>query len=365
MVQPITDYPQFFTGAKQAIAEVDALKTEEANLKEEEKKLSNSLESEEKALKDSIDLTIKKRMSEVVSTYDSELSKGHDELKKAQAKREKAKTLGIKARIKEETASLCNENRELKSSVKTAFSKQKVPAFCRTRLYYALYFPHVLAEWLIVVLYILIFFMLIPFLIYHFGFPKHQTLTLVLIYAVDILVFGGIYIAIGNATKNKHMDMLKQGQSTLDQITANEKKIRAITVGIQRDKSEDKYNLASYDDEIAHINQRLADATMKKQDALNTFNTVTKNIIADELTGNAKPRLDQLKSDHDGMVKKLQDVSADRQQKTLSLSDQYEAYLGKENMNNEKIDALAEIMSHGTVSNLTEAIDELNRKEDI
>jgi len=364
MIRPITDYPQFFLNAKQAIAEVDSLNAEEEKLHEEENTFGNSLESEQKALKDAIELTVKKRMTEVTSVYDTEISEAQDELKKVRVKREKAKSIGIRERIKEETCELYNGNSELKRNMDKAFSEQGVPVFCRTGLYYALYFPHFLSEWLTVVLYFLICFLAVPFFVYHFFVPQ-KSILLILIYVIDILVFGGLYAGIGNSTKNRHMEMLRQGRSTRDQIAANKKKIKEITDNINRDENEDKYNLASFDDEIAHINQRLADATMKKQEALNTFNSVTRNIIADEMTNNAKPRLDELSSNYTNTVKKLSDIRSMQQQKKLSLSDNYEVYLGKEFMNTKKIDALSEVMKHGTVVNLSEAIDEVKRKEDV
>jgi len=364
MVPQITNYQEFFANAKKAVAETAAVKAEEESLREQEAKLSNDLLSEQKALKDSIELTVKKRMTEVTATYDEEIDKANEELKKVRIRREHAKTAGIKERIKEETAGLKTENINLKTGMKEAFSKQKVPSFCRTGLYYALYFPHHASEWFLFILIALVFFLALPAGIYYVAFPHRPTYVLILIYALDIVFFGGLYVLIGNSTKLKYLEMLKQGRLTTDEIRANKKKIKAITDGITKDKSEDKYNLASFDDEIAHINQQLANATMKKQEALNTFNSVTKNIITDELTGNAKPRMDLLTSEHADTVKKLQETSLLRQQKVLDLSDHYEVYLGKDFMSAERIDALAEIMGHGTASNITEAIEEFKNRTD-
>lgn len=366
MSQPINDYPAFFDGAKLALAEVSGLKEEEEQLKTQEAATRSALESEQKALKDQIDLTLKKRSQEITGTYDAEIAKGNEELKKVKARRERAKNAGIRERIKDETAGYLKENETLKAEMVEAFRKQHIPMFYRTRLYYALFFPHKFTDFLVLLLFILICFGAVPCGIYFFALPEKFRMIPVLvgIYVASILLFGGIFMWISNSSKLKYMEMLRQGRAVWDQIALNKKAVKRITKQISRDKSEDKYNLGSFDDEIAHINQKIYEATSKKQEALNTFENVTKNIITDELTQNARPRIEQLTSDHAVAMRRLQEVSASRQQKTLAMNDTYEVYLGKEFMNEEKIDALKEIMEHGTVTNISEAIEEYRSGKD-
>ena len=90
MSQPITDYDSFFSGALEAIDETAVLKQEEEQLRSEEARTRSELEAEEKKLKADIDRSIKERLNEINRTYDGEISKAKDELKKAQAKRYEA-----------------------------------------------------------------------------------------------------------------------------------------------------------------------------------------------------------------------------------------------------------------------------------
>ena len=87
MTQQITDCTAF-------------LKEEEKRLEAEEKRTKSELETAEKALKDEIDSTLRKRLQEINSTYDAEIAKSKDELKRAKAEREKAKSAGIEERIR-------------------------------------------------------------------------------------------------------------------------------------------------------------------------------------------------------------------------------------------------------------------------
>ena len=80
------------------------------------------------------------RLSGITKSYDAELGKAQERLKKVKAKREKAKNQGVKERIEEDTRGLVRENKELADQIKTLFKANHVPGFCRGNYYYALYF---------------------------------------------------------------------------------------------------------------------------------------------------------------------------------------------------------------------------------
>ena len=104
----------------------------------EELRLEKSLEAEQKAVQDAISMTVKKRREEMESSYDSEIGKLQEKLKKIRARREKAKNQGMKDRIKEETVELHEHNRELRVRMKTLFQSQRVPSFCQSGFYLSL-----------------------------------------------------------------------------------------------------------------------------------------------------------------------------------------------------------------------------------
>ena len=135
MVQPITDYTKFFIDAKQAVQELDELKQKEKMLLDLEKQLENSLKTKKKEIAETISLTVKKRSDEIAKSYDTEIAKTQDRIKKVRGKREKAKSQGEKERIAEETQSLLQENDDLKAQMKTIFHANHVPGFCKSNLY--------------------------------------------------------------------------------------------------------------------------------------------------------------------------------------------------------------------------------------
>ena len=264
---PITDNIAFLTEAREKLEELDLLKDRQRQLKADEARLGKLLENEKKAVNDNISATVKKRREEINSSYDKEIAKGQDKLKKARAEREKAKNQGMKERIAEETADLHKENRDLKLQIRTMFQKNGVAAVCNSSLYYALFFPRWIDEILKLIAAVLICFLLIPYGIY-MALPQQKTWMMFLICFLCVVVFGGIYILISNKTKLVHMETLRRGRTLRDQMRSNRKKIRVITSSIKKDKNESIYNLEKYDDDIAKVEQELQNITNKKKEAL-------------------------------------------------------------------------------------------------
>lgn len=355
MAQPITDYTSFFIGAKQSIQELEELKQKEKMLLDLEKQLENSLKTKKKEVAETISLTVKKRSDEIAKSYDAEIAKTQDRIKKVRGKREKAKNQGEKERIAEETQSLLNENEELRSQMKAIFHANHVPGYCKSNLYYSLFFTKGIKEFMTLLMTLVICFLAIPVGIY-FMIPDRKTWLLIVIYVLAILIFGGLYVLIGNSTKMKHMEELKEGRLIRNKIKANKKQMKKIEKSIRKDKDEAVYNLQLFDDEIAQLEQDLAQTERQKKDALNTFNNVTKTIISDEINGNHKEEIDQMESDYNKTVSDLKETQDAAKIKALYITDNYEIYAGKEFMVMEKLAALEEIIESGKATNISDAI---------
>ena len=313
MAQTITDFKSFLEDAKEAVTELSDFTKKEEQLKMEE-------------------------------------------LKKIRARREKAKNQGMKDRIKEETVELHEHNRELRVRMKTLFQSQRVPSFCQSGFYYALYFPRGFREIITFLLTFAVCFLLVPYGVYSM-LPDKKTLYLVLIYVAAIFVFGGIYTVVGNATKGRHQSALQEGRSIRSLINSNNKKIRVITASIKRDRNEAIYNLEKFDDEIAQLEQEMAQTIRKKKEALNTFENVTKMIIADEITGNSKAKIESLQAAYEDAGSRLRYTETIVKEKKIFITDTYESYVGKEFLTAERLEELRRILESGEAGNISEAIE--------
>lgn len=357
MTQPATDQSALLSEARQAVENLNRMKTERGQLDLEEKQLRRQLETEKKAAEDSVALTVKKRREEINSSYDKEIAKGQERLKKARQKREKAKNQGMRDRIAEETAPLHAHNRELKTQMRGLLQKERLPRFCGSTWYYALYMPRSLREIGILVLFILFFFAALPWAIYLLiGETVRKSWMLILIYLLDILLAGGLYLTVGNHTKMGHLEAVRQGRLIRDTIHTNQKKIRLITNTIRRDRNEAIYDLEKYDDEIARTEQDLTELTRKKQDALNTFDTVTQNIISDEIWNNSREKIRQLEEERTRKEERLKTWDQQIKDLSLEITDRYEIYIGKEFMQPERLAELERLIRSGQAANLSDAI---------
>lgn len=355
MAQPITDYAAFFAGAKQAVKELEQLKQKQEQLENDEQKLEKNLQAKQRAVADTITATLKQRTEEISKSYDVEISKAQEQLKKVRAKREKAKNQGVKERIEEDTATLVKENQDLASRMKLLFQNNHVPGYCRSGYYYALYFTRGIKEagWLLLTL--LICFLAIPCGVYYL-IPERKSFYLIIIYLAAILIFGGLYVTVGNRTKLKYMDVLKEGRTIRNKIRTNRREMKVIAKTIRKDKNEAVYNLQKFDDEIAQLTQDVDQTTRKKKEALNTFDTVTRTIISDEIMGNHKEELDQLQNSLEETTENLKAMRILIKETALSMTDHYEVYMGKEFMTQERLDSLDRIIRNGAAANISEAI---------
>ena len=217
MAQTMEECLVFLNEARDTLDELALLEEQEKQLGQEEAYLEESLEAENRLMTDTIQKTVKKRREEIRSTYEKEMGKVQDQLKKARSKREKAKNEGVKDRIRDETAPLWEEIRDLKVQLKTLMRQNHVPGYCQSAFYYSLYFPRHVKEYFQLFLLVLFFFLATPYGIY-LLIPDRKPLYLVMIYVVDIFLIGGGYIVLGNRTKMLYMETLREGRKFQDQI---------------------------------------------------------------------------------------------------------------------------------------------------
>ena len=357
MDQPITDYVEFLNQAKQAVLDANRMEEKEETLKQRIRQSRRELESAEKEQNDQISQTIKKRVEELTSSYDRELAKGQDRLKRARSNREKAKSQGIRERIEEETSQLRDDNRQLKLQLKTLFQQNRISPICRSKWYYALFMPHWFSEYMKLLAVVLICFLVIPYGSYML-IPDRKPLYLAGLYFLCIIVFGGLYVLVGNKTRGHHANAMKEGRLILNQMHSNDKKIKVIVHTIKKDRNEAIYDLQKHDDEIAQAEQEMSEMAAKKQEALNTFERVTKTIISDEISSNYKDRIAYLRGIFETEEGELKELTDAMKKQVLYITDQYEPYLGKEFLYPAKLDALRAAIESGTCTNLTEAITE-------
>ena len=330
---------------------------------EKEKETKQVLERDRAAVTEKIEKTIKERQKELEQSYDEKIEQSSGKVKKAQSERESAKNKGIKERIAEETAPLKQENKELKRQMQGICKREGAPMFISRKLFAVLYKPVGFAEFLCLIFLFLFFFAAIPLGLYFFLLRERGILFLVGIYLVDILIFGGLYVLVGNRTVGKFREVVKQSVSIRKRILKNKKSILALAKEIRKDSDDGHYNLTEYDDEIARLTQERNDFIAQKQNALHNFETVSKEIIKDEIENAEKEHLEALKAEWQESTKERVELETLEREKALGLSKEVEQYIGKKHMNLDDIEAMILILQKGEAKSLTETILKLEEEK--
>lgn len=341
--------------AKSAITSLNEINRQKEKLVIEDRRLEKLLHAEEKAVQEEISNTIKKRRSDIVSGYDKEIKGVQDNLKKVEAKKIEAKTKGIKQRIKIETQGLKAQSKQLKDDLKTLMHTNKIPSFCESFLFYALYMPCGIKEW---------FFAALLFICGFWGIPLgicqllsiDSLLIVSLVFLADTLVFSALYL-IGNARyKVKNYAILQQMKQMHFNMLYNKKQMKVISSSIRKDKNEDLYDLDNFNYDIAKLESEIEQITNRKKDALNTFDSVTNKVIRDEIEDNNKKRINELRAEFQANHEALTQIEERSRKQNSMVIDTYGPHIEKEFLVVDKIDALIRIVSTSNITTITEAI---------
>lgn len=354
MAKEFTDSIAYLTEAREALTRLENARVRQAELELTEKKQAKTLASEKKSVEDSVNNTIKKRKDELSASYDSEIAKVQDAIKKIRSKREKAKQQSMKERIDAQTAPFKAENKEMNDKIRAMFKQNHVPGFCNSNLFYSLYFPRAVKEVLTMLLTFMICCVGIPCGIF-WLLPERKTLWLVLIYLGVIVLFGGLHIIIGNITKDAHREVLMEAGQVRRSMAKNRKKIRSVTRSIRKEKTEDHYDLSSFDQEIAEKEKEKSELTAKKEEAMAYFVSTTKPAITEEIVSGSRDRINQLEAEHSQTAAQISETAVFIKNASLTLSNDYESYIGREFMQADKLNALIEMLQSGQAASITEA----------
>lgn len=341
---------------KDALVELQGYQLRYQHSITEEEKLQKNIRGYEKSIADEIEGTVKKRRQEIDDTFDEQMHKIETNKKQTENQRGKHKNQKVSERILSETASIREENNSIRLDAKRYMKQNHVPAFCNTKGYYALYSPGNFGDFLIILATLIVILLIIPCGIYYGLLVNQNNAYLVLIYILTVVFFGGMYLLIGNQTKVKYPDSIRQVKIYRNQIRKNEKNIAHIKKCIRKDKDESAYGLSNYDEKIAKFHQDIEEIINQKREALSTFDNSTSKIITSQIQGLHSEKLGDLQSEYEKVKIEAEQVEDKVKALTIKIAREYEPYLGKDLMNLEKLDVLTDIIEAGSAKTISEAV---------
>lgn len=341
---------------KENLLELHGYQTKFDALLSEEDNLEKDIRNLEKSISEEIADTTKNRRQEIESTFDKQSDKTLTRIKRTREKREKRKSSKISERIDAETLSLREENNQLSLETKTILKQKHVPAWCNTKLYYALYFPKGFMDILFIILALFLTLFVIPCGVYFYLLPVERIFYLILIYIITVICFGGLFLLVYNRTKERHRETLVQVKGLRDRIRINKKKMGVIKRSILKDNDESTYGLENFDEELSRLNKEAEDIAEQKKEALLLFDNTTSQVIAGEIRGRFDEKLSSLKAEYEKKSAEIAKTGEKIKALTIKTARDYEPFIGKDLMSLERLDSLINIIQAGNAANISEAI---------
>lgn len=346
--------------AKNAVAAAEKAKNELDIATAEASAREKDFESQKKYINDKTSSAIKERRGELKKSQDELVSQANKNLKEAEKKRKDAKYEAVQTRITSETASLSGKVDELKRQVKVLFRENKVPGFCNSKFYYALYAPKSASEFLILIITVLIAFGAIPNIVCA-CLKTDELFVKIMVYLAIVVFFVLIYFLVFLITKrNTKGPVLEQARPIRDAIKEEKKIIKKTSRTIEQDKDESGYGLEGHDAEIEQLQQALNESMQKRDDALSLFDNQTAQEIRDEIQKEHQAALDETEAALQSAQTALETAKENAANTANHVAEAYEVYLGKKNTTPEKIDSLIGLIREGKASTIMEALDVLN-----
>lgn len=323
----------------------------------EEDRLENELELKNKMIQDEIQMAVVKRENEIASSFDEQIDRQKNRLKKVQEKKERSKNDEVSRRIEQETAQLRGDNQRLKQDIKNIFQQGNVSRIYNTRLYFALFAPKGIGDIGMILISALIALAAIPLLLYYLLCDFKGIFGLVVIYLLTIAVVTVLYYLVYKATKLKNPTAIASSRAVRYKLRQNNHKIQKIKKRILKDKDETAYNLGEFDNEIKDLNDKVADINRQKAEAIAVFKSTTSNILANDIRKKHEEEMKEVRTRYQALHKESRELEDKIKELSMALANQYEVYLGKEFMNLSSLDKLINIMQENQLNKTSEALE--------
>ena len=338
-----------------SLLHLDTLKKSSAEQAQTRQTLEKEISAKQKAMDKEIETTVSKRISELEDSFDSQIDKTKTRIKEEKARRGKTKDEKITERIGAETADQHEQIRSIKQEIKGTFTKDHIFRIFNTRYFFALFLPGCISDYLLILLTVIVLAGL-PFGIY-WLLGLENIWILIAMYAGELLLFGASFFFIFKKVRNKHLAALREATSLREEIKEIKKGIKAKAKGIRKDRDESGYGLESFDQSIGELETTLAGIVEQKKQALTSFESTTKPDIINEIRVKYVDDIEALKKQNEEAARVQKEADDEISAITMEISQNYEAYLGKENLKVPVIDSLIEIINNGSALNVSEALE--------
>lgn len=337
------------------LGELDRARKNRERLENSLKALEREIAGEEKACSDEIEITLKKRREEISASFDREIRNDQEKVRRARTEREKAKDKGVAGRIEAETADLREENRKTKEEIKAVLKQNHLPHLCNTKLYFGIFSPKEIVEYLIFSLTFLMMTVLLPLLIF-LVLPVTGAYSMLAICFLCYVFFFLCYQAVAKKTRINKGQAISQVRALRDKLRANDRRIKAVKNVILKDKNEQGYNLEKFDEEILNLETEVRCSMDEKNEALTVFDETTKTMLMEDIRGRYQEKITALIERKNEADKSLKEADSLVKDINKHVTANYEAFLGKDYVTERALQDMIALMEEKGASTVAEAL---------
>lgn len=347
---------EYLQEALQLIDELDADRAELERSSADAEQLRRSLAAFKKNIEDEKHGTVSSRRDDIESEYNKKLKAKNSEIDKLTDKRSKARRQGVNDRVAAQTAGLKGDIRNLNERLHDYCVQNKLPLICRTKLFYKLYYPAGITDWLLV---LVIIVLMAAAIIAAFMYGRLPVMIAALV--IDILIIA-VYAALWSLTKGRYHEQLKVCKQIVGGIRQNKKGVRNVTKNIRSDKSDAEYDLGAFDSEISARKAEYNDLQAQKTAALYQFDNVAAKQITDEIDSKYAERLAADEDELRAAIDKAEGLKRKTSAEEGRLNAGYMQYLGSRCMTHDAVAEMIELISNGEAVSVSDAVAKLNNK---
>lgn len=313
-------------------------------------KLKNNIEEEKSR-------TIASRRQDLEDGYDKKLKAKDTEISRAEDKRSKARKAEVETRVGQQTSGLKDEIRTLKDDLKNYCKQNKLPSVFKSRLYYKLYCPAGIGDWLclIVIAAVMVGAIVAAYML------QAGIAVFAAILVADIIILA-VYISIWNKTKVRFHDNYRACREIVSNIRRDEKGVKNVSKNIRKDKSDAPYDLAQYDTEIAARKQEYSELQTQKTSALYQFDNETKQQLIAEIDGIYAERVKAAAEAAQSAAAAAAELEKRISDAEGRLSGEFVQYIGSENLNHDTVAGMLQLIESGEAASVSDAIAKLKDK---
>ncbi len=347
---------------RQELEDVEQLKKKLATCREREKAMKKGLAADQKSVQEEIERRINQRRQELGQAYDQRLQSNKGKRKNVMQKREQTKKRRMEERMSHETEDLTEENARLDAERKKLFRAAKLPDYCMSFWFGALFFPSTAKEYLALAGYLLAAYIGVPALVYQlsakvlFQTSINRTPLSAMMTGLAVFLSGFLYVCLQNRWKVGKYEVFRKGRELQEQIRENEKEIAGIRAEIAKDQDDSMYGLEKYDDKLTELEDQWSMIGQEKKRALTDFEEEARDQVAQEVGEESADALNQRKDEVAYLEEQGRELETEIQSLTERILQVYGSEIGQEFCDEDTLEDLISLIEDGSADNVADAI---------